>query len=87
MTDSNTGLIRYKMVTHCFIDGHSRLVVGIRVSNNNRAATVCDLFLDATDKHGIPNRMRGDHGTENLLCAEWMEGQHGLLKGAYIWGR
>ncbi|KAG1845058.1 hypothetical protein C8R48DRAFT_566298, partial [Suillus tomentosus] len=38
------GLIRYKMVTHAFIDGFSRFITGIRVSNNNRAETVFDLF-------------------------------------------
>ncbi|TFK82284.1 hypothetical protein K466DRAFT_459051, partial [Polyporus arcularius HHB13444] len=32
-------------VTHCFVDGHSRFVTGIRVHTNNRAETVLILFL------------------------------------------
>lgn len=75
------------MVTHCFIDGHSRLVTGIRVSNNNRAHTVLDLFLEATSSHGVPSRVRGDHGTENLRVAECMEDRRGVERGSYIWGR
>lgn len=81
------GLIRWKFVTHCFIDGHARFVTGIRVNTNNRAATVLELFLEAVAKHGVPSRVRGDHGTENIRVAEWMEETRGLNRGSYIWGR
>lgn len=75
------------MVIHAFIDGYSRFVTGIRVSNNNRAETVLDLFLDAINEHGVPSRVRGDHGTENLDVAAWMEEMRGIERGSYIWGR
>lgn len=81
------GLIRFKIVMHCFIDGKSRLVTGIRASNNNRAATVLELFLEAMDEWGVPSRVRGDHGTENLLVAAWIEEARGVGRGSYIWGR
>lgn len=81
------GLIRFKIVIHAFVDGKSRYVVGIQANNNNRAQTVLDLFLSATAIHGVPSRVRGDHGTENLRVAEWMEENHGLDRGSYIWGR
>jgi hypothetical protein len=82
-----SGLIRWKIVIHAFIDGKSRLVVGIRAHNNNRADTVLELFLNAISVHGTPSRVRGDHGTENVRVAEWMEENRGGGRGSYIWGR
>ncbi|KAK7015971.1 hypothetical protein R3P38DRAFT_2718683, partial [Favolaschia claudopus] len=41
------GLIRWGIVIHGFIDGYSRLITGLRASNNNRGSTVLLLFLDA----------------------------------------
>ena len=87
LTPISTGLIKYKIVQHCFIDGKSRLVVGIRANDNNRKHTVLRLFLDATDVHGIPSRVRGDHGVENIEVAAWMEVTRGPDRGSYIWGR
>jgi hypothetical protein len=81
------GLIRWKIVFHGFIDGHSRLAVGIRASNNNRSETVLDLFMGAGETYGFPSRVRGDHGTENLLVAAYMEEKFGIERGSYIWGR
>lgn len=72
---------------HAFIDGYSRLVTGIRASNNNLAQTVLDLFEDAVRMYGLPSRVRGDHGVENLLVAGYMEEVHGISRGSYIWGR
>jgi len=79
------GLIRWKLVIHAFADGHARFVVGIQVNPNNKAATVFNLFLCATAKHGTPYHVRGDHGVENVLVADYMEDARG--PGGYIWGR
>jgi hypothetical protein len=81
------GLIRWKIVIHAFIDGKTRLVVGIQANNNNRAATVLALFLNCISVHGTPSRVRGDHGTENVEVAKWMEDNRGSGRGSYIWGR
>lgn len=81
------GLIRWKIVFHAFIDGHARFITGIRASNNNRAQTVLDLFLDLIQVHGLPSRVRGDHGVENLLVAAYMGEVRGEGRGSYIWGR
>lgn len=81
------GLIRYGIVIHGFIDGYSRLITGLRASDNNSSNTVLDLFLNAIDIFGVPSRVRGDHGTENLGVATWMEENRGLRRGSYIWGR
>jgi hypothetical protein len=83
----NLGLIRWGIVIHGFIDGYSRLITGLRASDNNRASTVLDLFLASAAVYGIPSRLRGDHGTENLLVAAWIEDFQGTLRGSYIWGR
>lgn len=45
------------------------------------------VFQEATSKHGVPSRVRGDHGTENLEVAAWMEEHRGANRGSYIWGR
>ena len=81
------GLIRYKIVIHAFIDGFARFIMGIRANNNNRAATVFDLFLSLIQNHGLPSQVRGDHGGENVLVARYMEEQRGQHRGSYIWGR
>lgn len=80
-------MIRYRVVIHAFIDGYSRFVTGIQANDNNRAQTVADLFFAATERHGIPSRVRGDHGTENLEVARFMEESFGVERGSYIWGR
>lgn len=82
-----TGLIRWGIVIHGFIDGYSRLITGLRASNNNFAQTVFDIFINAAQVYGIPSRLRGDHGTENLVVALYMEEVRGVRRGSYIWGR
>ena len=81
------GLIRWKIVFHAFIDGFTRFITGIQASNNNLAQTVLDIFLEAISVHGDPSRIRGDHGTENLLVAAYVEAVKGVERGSYIWGR
>lgn len=80
-----SGLIKYGLVVHMFIDGFSRLVTGIGVHNNNKASTVLSLFLRAAGECGLPVRCRGDHGGENVGVAAHMDQERGL--GHYIWGR
>ncbi|KAF5331773.1 hypothetical protein D9758_018551 [Tetrapyrgos nigripes] len=85
--DGQHGLIRWGIVIHGYIDGYSRLVTGLRASNNNYADTVLHLFLQAAAVYGVPSRLRGDHGTENLRVAAWMEYHNGQRRGSYIWGQ
>jgi len=81
------GLIRWGIPIHGFIDGYSRLITCMRAANNNRAHTVLELFKDGVEKYGLPSRVRGDHGVENLQVAAFMELSRGEGRGSYIWGR
>jgi hypothetical protein len=81
------GLIHCRIVIHGFIDGHSCLITGLRASDNNLSATVLNLFLHTANIYGVPSCLRGDHGTENLGVANWMEEHRGTCRGSYIWGR
>jgi hypothetical protein len=84
---SMIGLIRWGIVIHGFIDGYSRLITGLRASDNNLSQTVMDVFWAAAEVYGVPSRMRGDHGVENLILAAFMEEVRGTRRGSYIWGR
>ncbi|KAG8918181.1 hypothetical protein FRC02_002558 [Tulasnella sp. 418] len=85
--DGQHGLICWGIVIHGFIDGYSRLITGLKASNNNHASTVLDLFLKASSQYGVPSRLRGDHGVENVQVAAFMELHRGSHRGSYIWGR
>lgn len=69
--DGNHKLIRWGFVIHGCVDGYSRRVMFLRASTNNKASTVLTLFKEALQKFGLPKRVRGDHGVENVdvgLC-------------------
>ena len=72
---------------HGFIDGYSHLITGLRASDNNRGDTVFNVFQHAAHVYGVPSRLRGDHRTENIIVATWMEENCGSRRGSYIWGR
>ena len=44
----------------------------LQASDNNRASTVLTLFIEATDNHGWPSRVRSDKGGENVDVARVM---------------
>ena len=74
-------------MVHGGIDGHSRLVVYLRCSNNNRSQTVLALFLEAITNYGTPSRIRSDQGGENVRVAELMLLLRGPGRGSHITGR
>ena len=82
-------LIRWRIVIHGGIDGYSRIPVYLRASDNNRAATVLQSFLNAVQLYGLPSRVRSDHGGENTLVSEYMlrHPLRGPGRGSFITGR
>ena len=75
------------MVIHGGIDGYSRLIVYMDVNTNNRAKTVFEAFLPATEHYGVPSRVRCDHGVENLDVAAFMIMYRGENRGSCITGK
>ncbi len=59
----------------------------MKAANNNRADTVLNLFTESVASHGLPSRVRGDRGTENLGVAEYMVQQRGCGRCSFIAGK
>jgi len=73
-------------VTHCAIDGYSRLVVFLRCSDNNKADTVYSLFLQSVSQYGLPSRIRCDQGGENVRVARHMLHHRGIQRRSVLVG-
>ncbi len=61
--------MRWRLVTHAGIDGYSRMIVFMRCSDNNRATTMYEAFMDGVRRFSLPSRLRCDQGRENTLVA------------------
>jgi hypothetical protein len=66
-------LINWKFNINGGIDGKSRFITYMSVENNNRALTLLNTFKESVRKYGLPSRVRGDCGVENVLVCEFME--------------
>jgi len=69
------------------MDGFSRLVVYLKLANNNRAETVVIPFKEAIADYGIPSRVRSDKGGENVLCCDLMIFLRGIGRRTWISGK
>ena len=75
--DGHHKLIRWRFVIHTSIDGSgSHTITYIRCSDNNRAHTVLELFREGVASFGLPERMRSDHGGENVDVWQYMIAAH-----------
>ena len=73
-------------MTHCAIDGYSRLILFLQCSNNNRASTVYNLFLQAVNQYGLPSRIRCDQGGENTKVVQHMLHHRGIERRSALVG-
>lgn len=82
-------LCRWNLIIHGGIDGHTRLIVYLKCSNNNRAETVFQCFQEAVENFGLPSRIRADRGGENVRVADYMlmHPERGPDRGSFITGR
>ncbi|CAH0560413.1 unnamed protein product [Brassicogethes aeneus] len=85
--DSNHKLVNFRLVYHGCIDGYSRAIIYIECLTNNRGQSVLSLFQNGVREYGIPSRVRGDMGTENIATATYMIEQRGLNRGSFFVGR
>lgn len=70
--DSNHKLRVGKLVIHGCIDGFSRHIKYLVCCDNNRSATVFDLFRECVLTAGVPQRIYTDQGGENIGVATYM---------------
>ena len=87
--DGNHKLIRWRFVVHHCIDGFSRLITFCRCSTNNKSETVFSSFNEAVRKYGRPQRIRSDHGEENVLVwrdmtSAWGEEARSVIVGSSV---
>ncbi|XP_050958050.1 uncharacterized protein LOC127159193 [Labeo rohita] len=85
--DTNHKLIRYNIVLFGAVDGYSRKVMCLNAATNNRASTAFTAFKKATERHGIPSRVRGDQGVENVEIARYMFTVRGTDRGSFMSGK
>jgi hypothetical protein len=42
--------------------------------------------MDAIERYGVPSRVRGDRGGENIQVAVWMIMHQGPGRASFMWG-
>ena len=78
----NNNNIARRMLAECkgslgAIDGFSRFIIYLHCSNNNESTTVLSCFRDGVQQHGLPLRVRGDQGRENVkVCTKFIRIHH-----------
>ncbi len=68
------------------MDGFSRLIAYVKCSTNNQAATACASFNEGVAAFGVPEKVRTDHGGENIDIWLYMILSHGNDTSCVITG-
>jgi hypothetical protein len=83
--DGSHKLIGYDIVVHGCVDGATRAVIYVEAADNNRAATVFEIFQRTRD--GIlPRQILGDNGDENIMIRRFMNAVRPPPQVGYIQG-
>ena len=64
--DRHHKVIRWRFVISGGVDGVSRCTLFLICSDNNHATTIHSLFTAGVSQFGLPDRVRSDHGGENI---------------------
>ena len=72
---------------HGAVDGYSRCITFLRCCTDNQASTTLHLFQGAVDVFGLPHRVRGVAGNENIDVARFMIENRGTTRGSFMVGR
>ena len=57
----------------------------LQASDNNRSTTMLDLFKSAVREYGMPSRVRGDLGGENIDVMTYIIMKNGTHRASFIW--
>ncbi|KAI1783456.1 hypothetical protein LXA43DRAFT_871716, partial [Ganoderma leucocontextum] len=85
--DGHHKLIRWGLVLHgglmALTDWY---MVMLRANTDNRSSTVFRTFIPAVEEYGVPSRVRGDRGGENIDVAIFMIKYRGPNRASFMWG-
>ncbi|KAJ8019155.1 hypothetical protein HOLleu_42445 [Holothuria leucospilota] len=73
-------------VTHGCVDGYFRLIPYLKCETLCHVSVVLEHFVAATQKYGIPSRIRTDYGSENIRIELRMNLLRGYARGSHISG-
>ncbi|KAL1276393.1 hypothetical protein QQF64_036016 [Cirrhinus molitorella] len=75
---------RYNIVIFGGIDGFSRKIMYLDVATNNLTSTTLYFFKCSVQRFGLPLRVRGDQGVENVQVARMMFSVRGTGRSSFI---
>ena len=81
---SNHKLISWRFGIHGCIDGYSRAIVYLKCCTDNKASTVLQYFEEGVQEFGLPSRVRGGQGMENVDVARYMIINRGSDRGSLL---